>query len=85
MTAQTDAFDSDAGQVAAELVRRGIGPHQRVRIIVDPAAAFLAASRSSRAMAELAGQSDADIDQLIREERKAVNDQLGHGPGGSPG
>lgn len=71
-----DAFDTKAGVVASELARRGIGPHQRVRVIVDPAAPFLEACRQSRALAEAAGMTDEDVDRLIKDKRRAVNEAL---------
>ncbi len=69
-------FEAKAGDVAAELARRGVAPQQRVRVIVDPAARFREACRQSRALAEAAGMTDEEIDRLIKDERRAVNEEL---------
>ncbi len=73
-------IESTAGEVAAELVRRGVTPDQRVTVTIEPAQPddWLAKARKfarPKVMAE--GWSDADIDRIIDEERSAVQPRLG--------
>ena len=73
-------IESTAGQVAAELSRRGVAPDRRVTITIEPAEPddWLAKARKfARAKVVAEGWSDADIDRLIKEERKAVQPQIG--------
>ena len=68
-------IESTAGQVAAELVRRGVPPDRRVTITIEPDEQddWLAKSRAFARPKVLAeGWSDADIDRIIDEERSAV-------------
>lgn len=73
-TAQ-EFIESTAGQVAAELARRGIAPEQRVTITIEPEEPddwISKARKFSRPKVIAEGWSDADIDRLIEEERKAL-------------
>lgn len=77
---EPEFIESTAGQVAAELARRGIAPGQRVTITIEPDEPddWVAKARKfarPKVMAE--GWSDADIDRIIKEERKAVQPLLG--------
>ena len=64
-------IQTTAGNIAAELTRRGIAPDEP--IVVLKLADWLAeVRRDSRARVIAAGVSDEDIDRLIKEERKAV-------------
>jgi hypothetical protein len=79
--AAPEFIESTAGQVAAELARRGIAPDQRVTITIkpsEPADDWIAKARKfSRPKIIAEGLSDADIDRLIDEERKAVQPRIG--------
>jgi len=78
--APPEFIESTAGQVAAELSRRGIAPDQRVTITIEPAEPddWLSKARTfARAKVKAEGWSDADIDRIIKEERKAVQPQIG--------
>ena len=78
--AQPEFIESTAGQVAAELARRGVAPEQRVTIMIEPSEPddWLSKARKfARAKVEAEGWSDADIDRIIKEERKAVQPQNG--------
>jgi hypothetical protein len=69
-------IESTAGQVAAELARRGVLPDQRVTITIEPVEPndWIAKARKFARRKVLAeGWSDADIDRIIKEERKAVH------------
>ncbi|MBV9481935.1 MAG: hypothetical protein JO249_14450 [Acidobacteria bacterium] len=78
--AQPEFIESTAGQVAAELARRGVAPDQRVTITIEPDEPddWLSKARKfARAKVAAEGWSDADIDRIIKEERKAVQPQNG--------
>ncbi len=73
-------IESTAGQVAAELARRGVPSDQRVTITIEPSEPddWLSKARKfARAKVVAEGWSDADIDRIIKEERKAVQPQNG--------
>jgi hypothetical protein len=68
-------IESTAGQVAAELARRGIAPDQHVTITIKPAEPddwIAEARRFARPTVIAEGWTDEDIDRIIEEERKAV-------------
>jgi hypothetical protein len=71
---------STAGQVAAELARRGVAPEQRVTITIEPDEPddWIAKARKfARPKVIAEGWTDVDIDRIIKEERKAVQPLLG--------
>jgi hypothetical protein len=73
-------IESTAGEVAAELARRGIAPQQRVTIAIapnEPADWVAKARQFSRPRVIEAGWSDDDIDQLIKQAQKEVEPGLG--------
>ncbi len=67
---------STAGQVAAELARRGIAPDQHVTIVIEPDDWLAQARRLSRQKVFEAGWSDDDIDRLIKQARQEVEPLL---------
>lgn len=73
--AAPEFIESTAGQVAAELARRGIAPDQRVLITIEPDD-WLARARAF-ARLRVQGWSDAEVDRVIEEEREAVQPHLG--------
>lgn len=79
MTTPTEPLpiESTAGQVAAELARRGIDPSQPVTIMIEPEGWLAEVRRVSRPWVIAQGWSDDDIDRIIDEEREAVQSQLG--------
>jgi hypothetical protein len=79
MTTQPEFIQSTAGNVAAELSRRGIAPGQRVTITIEPDEPddwITKARRFARPKVLAEGWTDADIDRIIKEERKAVQPQI---------
>jgi hypothetical protein len=77
---EPEFIESTAGQVAAELSRRGIAPEQRVTVTVEPPEPddWLSKTRKfARAKVAAEGWGDADIDRIIKEERRAVQPQIG--------
>ncbi len=73
-------IESTAGEVAAELARRGGAPKQRVTIAIEPVEPddwIAKARRFARPKVITEGWSDEDIDRIIEEERDAVHSRLG--------
>jgi hypothetical protein len=66
-----------AGEVAAELARRGVAPERRVTITIEPYDWLADVRRHARPRVIAKGWSDADIDRIIEEERDAVQSRLG--------
>ena len=80
MTSEPEFIESTAGKVAEELARRGIAPGQRVTITIEPDEPddwVAKARRFARPKVIAEGWADADIDRIIKEERKAVQPHLG--------
>jgi hypothetical protein len=78
--ATPEFIESTAGQVGAELAQRGIAPDRRVTITIEPEEPddWIAKARKfARPKVIAEGWSDADIDRIIDEERKAVQPHLG--------
>jgi hypothetical protein len=76
MSSQSEVIETTVGSVAAELVRRGLDPHDRVTITIVPDAA-IPGRREARARVIAAGLTDEDIDRLIAEARKEAQPLLG--------
>ena len=74
MTKATEAqfIESTAGEVAAELARRGVAPDKHVTVVVEPDDWIGEARRFSRPKVIEAGWSDDDIDRLIKQAQKEV-------------
>ena len=75
--AEPQFIESTAGQVAAELARRGVAPDQHVTIMIEPDDWLAEVRRFARPRVIAKGWSDADIDRIIEEERDAVQPRLG--------
>jgi hypothetical protein len=75
--AEPQFIESTAGQVAAELARRGIKPDQHVTITIEPDDWLAEVRRLARPRVMAQGWSDTDIDRIIEEERDAVQPSLG--------
>jgi len=69
-------IESTAGQVAAELARRGIPSDQQVTITIEPNDWLTDARRFSRPKVIAAGWSDDDIDRLIKQAQQEVESSL---------
>jgi hypothetical protein len=69
-------IESTAGQVAAELARRGIPSDQQVTITIEPNDWLTDAQRFSRTKVTAAGWSDDDIDRLIKQAQQDVEPSL---------
>jgi len=69
-------IESTAGQVAAELARRGISPEQHVTITIEPDDWLMEARRFARPKVTEAGLSDDTIDRLIKQAQAEVEPLL---------
>lgn len=69
-------IESTAGQVAAELARRGIPSDQLVTITIEPNDWLTEARRFSRLKVIEADWSDDDIDRLIKQAQQEVEPSL---------
>lgn len=68
---------STAGEIAAELARRGIAPGQQVTVALERDDDWLAQARAfSRPKVIEAGWSDEDIDRLIKQAQQEVEPLL---------
>jgi hypothetical protein len=76
MAAQPDVIEVTAGEVAAELARRGIGSDERVTVMIEPKQEIIPGRRDSRAKVVASGLTDADIDRLIQQAQHEVEPQL---------
>ena len=77
MTEARETIEVTAGEVAAELKRRGIGSDEKVTLTIEPEQAIIPGRRASRARVVAAGLTDDDIDRLIKQAQKEVEPQLG--------
>lgn len=68
MTRRAEVIETTVGEVAGELVRRGLDPHDRVTITIQPNE-LIPGRREARLRVIAAGLSDDDIDRLIDEAR----------------
>jgi len=75
--AEPQFIESTAGQVAAELARRGIAPDRHVTITIEPDDWLAEVRKFTRPRVIAQGWSDAGIDRIIDEERDAVQPRLG--------
>jgi hypothetical protein len=73
---ESQFIESAAGQVAAELARRGISPDQHVTVVVEPDDWIAEGRRFSLQKVIEAGWSDDDIDRLIKQAQREVEHLL---------
>jgi hypothetical protein len=71
-----EIIESTAGQVTAELQRRGIDPARPVVVAVEPDDWIAEARRYARPKVIAEGLTDDDIDQLIKQAQKEVEPRL---------
>ncbi len=74
-----EIIESTAGQVTAELERRGIDPARRIFVTIEPDDWLSRGRREIRARIEAAGLDDDDIDRLIKEARQEANEAIRRG------
>jgi hypothetical protein len=76
MTATRETIEVTAGEVAAELQRRGISSDEKVTLTIEPEREIFPGRRTSRARVVAAGLTDDDIDRLIKQAQKDVEPLL---------
>lgn len=72
-----EVIETTVGEIAAELERRGLDPHDRVKVTIEPEDGLTKARLASRRLVIAAGLSDDDIDRLIKEAQHEVEPKLG--------
>lgn len=70
MTGTRESIEVTAGEVAAELKRRGIASDEKVTLTIERE--LFPGRRASRKLVIAAGLTDDDIDRLIEQARKDV-------------
>jgi hypothetical protein len=75
--AKSNVIEVTAGEIAAELARRGISSDERVTLTMEPVCELIPGRRESRARVVAAGLSDADIDRLIKQAQRYVEPHPG--------
>jgi hypothetical protein len=73
---KSEVIETTVDKVAVELVQRGLDPHDRVTITIEPHE-LIPGRREARARVVAAGLSDDDIDRLIDEARAEAQPHLG--------
>lgn len=73
---KAEVIETTVGEVAAELVRRGLDPHDRVTVTIEPDE-LIPGRRACRARVIAAGLTDDDLDRLIDEARTEAQPLLG--------
>ena len=73
---KSEVIETTVDKVAVELVQRGLDPHDRVTITIEPHE-LIPGRREARARVVAAGLSDEDIDRLIDEARAEAQLHLG--------
>jgi hypothetical protein len=65
------------GELAGELARRGISSDERVTVTLETEPELIPGRRASRARVVAAGLTDADIDRLIKDAQKEIEQSAG--------
>ena len=71
MSSRAEVIETTVSEVAAELLRRGLDPDDRVTITIEPDE-LVPGRRASRARVIAAGLTDDDIDRLIKRAQREV-------------
>jgi hypothetical protein len=66
MVTTPQIIEVTAGEVTAELKRRGISSDERVTLMIEPEQELIPGRRESRARVVAAGLTDTEIDALIK-------------------
>jgi hypothetical protein len=76
MSSKSEVIETTVSEVAAELTRRGLDPDDRVTITIEPDE-LIPGRRASRARVIAAGLIDADLDRLVKQAQKEVEQRTG--------
>jgi len=77
MSGAMEVIEVAAGEIAAELKRRGIGSDERVTVTIEPKQEVIPGRRASRARVVAAGLTDEDIDKLVKQAQQEVEPRAG--------
>ena len=77
MATAPQVIEITAGEIAAELKRRGIASDERVTLTIEPEQELIPGRRESRARVFAAGLTDEDIDRLVKQAQKEVEPRVG--------
>jgi hypothetical protein len=72
MAEESNVIEVTAGEIAAELARRGIGSDERVTLTIEPEREVIPGRRESRARVVATGLTDDDIDRLIKQAQHEI-------------
>ena len=76
MNSQATRIECTAGQVSSELIRYGVLPQERVTVVIFQESELIPGRRETRARIIAAGLTDADIDCLIEDARRDVDEEM---------
>jgi hypothetical protein len=76
MSQRAEVIETTVGEVAAELARRGLDPHDHVTVTIQPDE-LIPGRREARLRVTAAGLSDDDIDRLIKQAQQEVEPPAG--------
>lgn len=72
-----EVIETTVSELASELARRGLDPHDHVTVTIEPDDWLNKARRESRRLVIAAGLSDDDIDRMIKQAQHDVEPKLG--------
>ncbi len=76
MATTRQIIESTAGDIAAEIKRRGISSDERVILTIESEQELIPGRRPSRAQVVAAGLTDDDIDRLVKQAQKDVEPRV---------
>ena len=74
---KAETVETTVSEIGAELTRRGLDPHDRITVTIEPQDWLTKARRGSRRLVIAAGLSDDDIDRMIKQAQHEVEPKLG--------
>ena len=77
MSTTPQIIEVSAGELAAELKRRGISSDERVTVTIEPGQELIPGRRASRALVVAAGLTDTDIDKLVKRAQQEAEQRGG--------
>lgn len=77
MATPPKVIEVTAGEIAAELQRRGISSDERVTLTIEPEREVIPGRREARARVVAAGLTDDDIDRLVKQAQQEAEPRLG--------
>lgn len=76
MVQRAEVIETTVSEVADELARRGLDPHDRVTVTIEPDE-LIPGRREARARVIAAGLTDDDIDRMIKQAQQEVEPPAG--------